>query len=525
MPDGTTRAASAASSADDATAHAADVAAPHNIEAEQAVVGALLYDNETLHRVADFLRPEHFYEPVHGRIFEAASALIQRGDVADAITLTPLAEGDEALKTLGGPDYLVELMAGAASAASAADYARFIYDLALRRELIRVGGDIESDARVNHEDKAVALIEQAERKLFDLAETGTTNRGFVPFVEALTASVHQAAAAYKRDGGLSGLATRLDDLDQQLGGLHPSDLIILAGRPSMGKTALATNIAFNIARHFRTEVSDTGETLTADGGVVGFFSLEMSAEQLATRILAERSGVPSHFIRRGDFDERDWDSMVEASAAIEAAPLHIDDTGGISIGQLAARARRLKRTKGLGLIVVDYLQLVTPSSNRRNDNRVQEVTEVTKGLKALAKELNVPVLALAQLSRQVEQRDDKRPQLADLRESGSIEQDADVVMFVYREEYYVKRREPKSKEGTDEYAQWLEELQQVQGKAEVIISKQRHGPIGTVEVSFEERLTKFDNLVREHSREADQVREYGGGGVTIGGPGGDGPGL
>ncbi len=508
-------------------APAIEATAPHNIPAEQAVLGAVLFDNETLHRVADFLRPEHFYEPVHGRVYEAASALIQRGDVADAITLTPLAQKDEALKALGGADYLVELMAGAASAATAADYARFVYDLALRRELIRVGGDIEADARANHDDKAIALIEQAERKLFGLAESGTANRGFVSFVDALSESVKQAAAAYKRDGGLSGLATKLTDLDQQLGGLHPSDLIILAGRPSMGKTALATNIAFNIAHAYRLGRNEAGEEVPEDGGVVGFFSLEMSSEQLATRILAERSGVPSHFIRRGDFDERDWDAMVEAAANIEAAPLHIDDTGGISIGQLAARARRLKRTKGLGLIVVDYLQLVTPSSGKKSDNRVQEVTEVTKGLKALAKELNVPVLALAQLSRQVEQRDDKRPQLSDLRESGSIEQDADVVMFVYREEYYVKRREPKSKEGTDEYAQWLEELEGVRGKAEIIISKQRHGPIGTVEVGFEERLTKFDNLAQEHSREAAQFEQQSreGGAVRIGGPAAAGPGL
>ncbi len=504
--------------ADDQAPRALDVAAPHNIDAEQAVLGAILFDNETFHRVADFLRGTHFYDPVHGRVFDAAGALIQRGDVADAITLAPLGQGDDGLKALGGADYLVELTAGAAATAAAVDYARFVYDLALRRELIRVGGDIQTDARDNHDDKSVALIEKAERQLFDLAETGSANRGFVTFTDALTSSVKNAAAAFKREGGLSGLATGLVDLDQQLGGLHPSDLLILAGRPSMGKTALATNIAFHIAQHFQPRVD---ETTAPEGGVVGFFSLEMSSEQLATRILAERSGVASHFIRRGDFDERDWESMVQAAAEIEHAPLHIDDTGGISIGQLAARARRLKRTKGLDLVVVDYLQLVTPSSGKQSDNRVQEVTEVTKGLKALAKELNVPVLALAQLSRAVEQRDDKRPQLSDLRESGSIEQDADVVMFVFREEYYVKRREPKSKEGTDEYAQWLDELEGVRGKAEIIISKQRHGPIGTVEVAFEERLTKFSNLAQEHSREAEQFR------YAVRGEGGDGaaPGL
>lgn len=482
---------------------------PHNIDAEQAVLGAVLFDNETYYRVSDFLRPEHFYEPVHGRIFAAASVHIMRGDVADAITLAPLAESDPGLKALGGKTYLVDLMAGAASTASSMDYARFVYDLALRRDLIRVGGEIETGAKAERQTPARDLIEDAERKLFDLAETGSAHRGFVPFTDALSESIEMAAAAYKRDGHLSGLATGLSDLDDKLGGLHHSDLVILAGRPSMGKTALATNVAFNVARRFHQEVDETGEKKTVDGGVVAFFSLEMSSEQLATRLLAEYSGVASHRIRRGDIDERDFDAIRDAAREIANAPLHIDDTGGLSISQLAARARRLKRTVGLDLVVVDYLQLVTTSGAKRSDGRVQEVTEITMGLKALAKELDVPVVALSQLSRQVENRDDKRPQLSDLRESGSIEQDADVVMFVFREAYYVARQEPKSKEGTDEYAAWQEEMERVHGRAEVIISKQRHGPIGTVEVAFEERLTKFSNLANQDrvpERYQDRVR-------------------
>lgn len=468
---------------------------PHNIDAEQAVIGALLFDNETYHRVSDYLRPEHFYDPVHGRIYEAASTYVLRGDVADAITLAALAETDEGLKALGGKTYLAELMAGAASTAAASDYARFVYDLALRRELIRVGGEIEADANKDRETKASDLIQTAERKLFDLAETGSASRGFINFTDALSQSIEMAAAAYARDGNLSGISTGLDDLDHKLGGLHPSDLVVLAGRPSMGKTSLATNIAFNVASAFRQEVDDTGEKKTVEGGIVGFFSLEMSSEQLATRLLAEASEVASHRIRRGDILEDEFDKIRDAASRIATCPLHIDDTGGISISALAARARRLKRTVGLDLLIIDYLQLITTSGGNRSDSRVQEVTQITMGLKSLAKELNVPVIALSQLSRQVENRDDKRPQLADLRESGSIEQDADVVMFVYREEYYMKRTEPR--EGTPEHDEWVDQYRQIEGVAELIIGKQRHGPIGTVELQFQESLTKFSNLARQ----------------------------
>jgi replicative DNA helicase len=505
MPDGTFLGA----------VEAEDGLPPHNIDAEQAVLGAILFDNETYHRVSDFLRPEHFYEPVHGRIYAAAGAHVLRGDIADAITLAPLAEADAGLKALGGKAYLVELMTGAASTAAAVDYARFVYDLSLRRELIRVGGEIETEAKKDRQTPPRDLIESAERRLFSLAEAGSANRGFVTFRDALTKSIEMAAAAYAREGHLSGLATKLDDLDKKLGGLHRSDLIILAGRPSMGKTSLATNIAFNVARNFRQEVDpETGEKKTVDGGVVAFFSLEMSSEQLATRLLAEASEVSSHHIRRGEIDEQDFDKIKDAAREIAGCPLHIDDTGGLSIGHLAARARRLKRTVGLDLIVVDYLQLVTTSGAKKNDNRVQEVSEVTMGLKALAKELDVPVIALSQLSRQVENRDDKRPQLSDLRESGSIEQDADVVMFVYREAYYLSRQEPDKFREPDKWAEWSDKYLPIQNVAEVIIGKQRHGPIGTVELHFEDRLTKFSNLEkREHYQ--DMVRSSHGSGPAI----------
>lgn len=469
---------------------------PHNIEAEQAILGAILSDNECLHRVEDIIRIEHFYDPVHGRVFDAARMLVQRNDVADAITLGPFADQDEGLQALGGGDYLVELMAGACSTATAVDYAKFVRDLALRRELIRVGGDIEHDARADQEAPAPDLLERAERSLFSLAETGRTNKGFVGLNSALKVSVQTINAAVQKGGGLSGLSTGFSELDRLLGGLHPSDLIILAGRPSMGKTAFATNIAFNVAKQFRKEPDENGVTKTVSGGVVGFFSLEMSSEQLATRILSQESGISSHYLRTGEIESNQFEDVVDAAARIEQAPLHIDDTGGISIGQLSARARRLKRTLGLDLIVVDYLQLVTGSRTGGGDsNRVQEVTEVTQGLKAMAKELDVPVIALAQLSRQVEQRDDKRPQLSDLRESGSIEQDADAVMFVYRDEYYVKRREPRP--DAPEYAEWEDEMNRVKNRAEIIISKQRHGPIDTVEVQFDQRLTRFADLAPE----------------------------
>jgi replicative DNA helicase len=340
-------------------------------------------------------------------------------------------------------------------------------------------------------------IEEAEKRLFGLAETGKYDGGFHAFETALVNAIDMASAAYKRDGHLSGLAMGLEDLDRQMGGLQPSDLVILAGRPGMGKTALATNIAFNVAKAWAGEVQPDGSMKTVNGGIVGFFSLEMSSEQLATRIIAEQSGVPSSDIRRGRITEDQFAAIVEAAREMQRIPLYIDQTGGLSIAQLAARARRLKRQRGLDLLVIDYIQLLQGSSRKGSENRVQEVTEITNNLKALAKDLNVPILALSQLSRQVESRDDKRPQLADLRESGSIEQDADVVLFVFREEYYLKNKEPKP--GTIEYHQWQDEMSNVHGIAEVIIGKQRHGPTGSVRLYFEDSLTRFTNLAEEQT--------------------------
>ena len=364
----------------------------------------------------------------------------------------------------------------------------------MRRGLIVIGEEVVNvayDAPVDLSPRA--QIEEAERRLYEIAENGRYDGGFQPFSSALTTAIDMAARAYERDGKLSGIATGLSDLDRMLGGLQSSDLVIVAGRPGMGKTALATNIAFNIAKAYRFETKPDGARTTTNGGIVGFFSLEMSAEQLATRIIAEQSGVASYRIRRGDISDDDFHLITDAARDMQAVPFHIDQTGGISIAQLTARARRLKRQRGLDLIVVDYLQLL--SSSKRADNRVQELTEITTGLKTLAKELSVPVVALSQLSRQVESRDDKRPQLSDLRESGSIEQDADVVMFVFREEYYLKNRQPR--EGTEEFIAWQSEMERAHGRAEIIIGKQRHGPTGTVELQFDAEVTRFGNLARQ----------------------------
>lgn len=470
---------------------------PHNIDAEQALLGSILFDNEVFNRLGDYLRGEHFYDPVHQRIFDVISGLIQRGSLADAVVLKNRFEQDEGLAEIGGVEYLSFLLQNAPSGAAAPSYAKLIFDLALRRELIRVGAEIRMFAEnAETEANAEEQIEMAERKLFDLAETGGAQGGFDSFETAVTNSILMASAAYERDGGLSGISTGLIDLDRQLGGLHESDLIILAGRPSMGKTALAANIAFHVALHHKIGKDAAGNEKLLDGGVVAFFSLEMSSEQLATRLIAEHSGVPSNKIRRGEITNDQYHAIQDSAKDLQSIPLFIDDTGGLSIGALVARSRRLKRTHGLDLIVVDYLQLLTGGSlMKSSDNRVQEITAITMGLKALAKELDVPVLALAQLSRQVEQRDDKRPQLSDLRESGSIEQDADVVMFVYREEYYKSRQEPR--EGTEEHMQWQQEMEDLHAKAEVIVGKQRHGPIGTIKLSFTAELTKFGNLAQD----------------------------
>jgi len=471
-------------------------AQPSNIEAEQALLGALLYDNGAYERISDKLQGRHFHEPFHARLFTAIEGHIRKGQLAEPILLADEFKRDPAFEELGGLRYLADLVDRAPPAANAPDYARAIYDLALRRELIRIGGEISNEAQTGDPDKpARDQIELAEQQLYTLAESGTASTGFVGFADALRGAVEMAAEAYSRDGGLAGISTGLIDLDQKLGGLHPSDLLIVAGRPSMGKTALATNIAFHVARNYAWEPQPDGTRKTVNGGVVAFFSLEMSAEQLAMRLLADVSGVSSDRLRKGEIDASEFGRVRDAAIEIQESPLFIDATGGLSIAKLTARARRLKRSSGLDLIVVDYLQLVTGGDGRGEQNRVQEVSMITQGLKALAKELSVPVIALSQLSRQVESREDKRPQLSDLRESGSIEQDADAVMFVYRESYYLGRAEPK--EGTPEHMNWQEEMDRVGNLAEVIIGKQRHGPIGTVKLHFNADLTKFGNLARE----------------------------
>ncbi|HEY0920436.1 replicative DNA helicase [Devosia sp.] len=466
--------------------------APHNVEAEQALLGAILVNNEAFYRVSDFLGAEHFYEPVHREIYEVCGKIIRAGKTATPITAkTYLPETLLADMTM--PQYLARLAAEATTVINAADYGQTIYDLALRRNLILIGEEMVATAYGADVDlTAPRQIEEAEKQLFDLAEKGRYDGGFQPFNAALRAAIEMAGEAYSRDGTLSGTATGLTDLDRLMGGLQRSDLIILAARPAMGKTSLATNIAFHVARNWKGEVTPDGHRKTTDGGQVGFFSLEMSAEQLATRILAEQAGISSADIRRGNIHESQFSRLVDTSNLMAQVPLYIDDTGGISVQQLAARARRLKRQRGLDLLIVDYLQLLTGSSRKASENRVQELTEITTTLKALAKELDVPIIALSQLSRQVENRDDKHPQLADLRESGSIEQDADVVLFVYREEYYLKNKEPK--EGTPEHLAWQGEMEKVHGRAEVIIGKQRHGPTGTVQLSFEAQFTRFGNL-------------------------------
>ncbi|MEP0323576.1 replicative DNA helicase [Bauldia litoralis] len=471
-------------------------AAPQNVDAEQALLGAILVNNDAFYRVSDFLLPEHFFEPVHRSIYQVAGELIRANKVASPVTIKTFLPADLAIGDINLAQYVARLAAEATTILNAEDYGRSIYDLAIRRALIGVGEEMVNVAYDAPVDKSPRdQIEDTEKRLYELAEFGKSDTGFHAFETALLTAIDMASAAYQRDGHLSGLATGLDDLDRLMGGLQPSDVIILAGRPGMGKTSLATNIAFNVAKAWKGETQADGTTKTVDGGIVGFFSLEMSSEQLATRIIAEQSGVPSSDIRRGRITEEQFSHVVAAAREMNRMPLYVDQTGGLAIGQLAARARRLKRQRGLDLLVVDYIQLLQGSSKRNSESRVQEVTEITTQLKSLAKELNVPVVALSQLSRQVENRDDKRPQLSDLRESGSIEQDADVVLFVYREEYYLKNKEPKP--GTVEYEQWQDEMSQVHGIAEVLIGKQRHGPTGTVRLLFEDQLTRFSNLARE----------------------------
>jgi replicative DNA helicase len=472
---------------------------PHSIEAEQQLLGAILTNNEVYDRIAAIINAGHFFEPVHSRIFELSAARIGKNNLASAVTLTSFMKSDEGLKELGGGAYLARLAASAIAGFAVREYANMVYDLAIRRELIYLGQDISARAsKMEVEEEPKEQITIAEQALYKLGEDGQSESGFKSFLAAITSAVDIANNAYQRDGGLAGVSTGLTDMDKKLGGLHKSDLLILAGRPSMGKTSLATNIAFNIAKAYRRGILSDGSEGTVNGGVVGFYSLEMSAEQLAARVLSEASEVPSDQIRRGDMTESEFRRFVDAAKTLESCPLFIDDTPALPISQLAARARRLKRTHGLDVLIVDYLQLVRPATAK--DSRVNEVSEITQGLKAIAKELQIPVVALSQLSRQVENREDKRPQLSDLRESGSIEQDADVVMFVYREEYYKEREKPGDHD-LEKMAQWQDEMERLHGRAEVVIGKQRHGPIGTVELSFEGRFTRFGNLAKAWQQE------------------------
>ena len=470
--------------------------APHNVEAERQLLGAMLMNNETFFRVSDFLEPPHFFIEQHKTIYEKIGQLIRGGKVASPITLKTFYPADYQIAEMPVTQYLLRLASEATTIINAEDYGRIIHDLAVRRDLIRIGEDmvnIAFDAPIDMPPRA--QIEDAERRLFGIAESGRYEGGFHTFSDALREAIDMAAAAYQRDGHLSGIATGLSDLDRTMGGLQRSDLIILAARPAMGKTSLVTNIAFNVANAYEAAEQPDGSLKTVNGGIVGFFSLEMSSEQLATRILAEQSEVSSSDIRRGNIDENQFAKLAAVAQRMQTLPLYIDHTGGISIAQLAARARRLKRQRGLDVVIVDYLQLLSGSSKSAQNGRVQEITEITTGLKALAKELAVPIIALSQLSRQVESRDDKRPQLSDLRESGSIEQDADVVMFIYRDEYYMQSRMPK--EGTEDFFKWQTEMDRVTGKAEVIIGKQRHGPTGTVQLAFDASVTRFSDLAKD----------------------------
>ncbi len=477
---------------------------PHNTEAEQGLLGALLIDNRALEKIQDFLKAEHFFTPAHQRIFEAVSKLIERGQTASPVTLKGYFEKDEDLAPVGGAGYLAELASSAIMVINTEDYARTLYDLHLRRQLITLGEEIVNEAYAHVLDRnAASTIETAEGRLFSLAETGETRRGFITLRDSVLTAIDIAEKAFRTEGHVTGVTTGLRDLDQKLGGLHPSDLLILAARPSMGKTSLAVNIAFNAAKAYAHSGGNGGAR-------VGFFSLEMSSDQLATRILSEQSGISGDAIRKGQIQENDFRRFVEASQQLSQMPLYIDDTPALSIAAIRTRARRLKRQSGLDLLIIDYLQLLHGSGSRQGmENRVIEVSEITRGLKAVAKELQIPVLALSQLSRAVESREDKRPMLSDLRESGSIEQDADVVMFIYREEYYLGRGEPAQKvDESDEkfyerHESWKRRMDENHNIAEVIIAKQRHGPIGTERLFFDANLTRFGDLDRAHSSQSE----------------------
>lgn len=482
-----------AASASDATTAKDVKKLPYNLEVEQALLGALLVDNQAVERVAEIIKPIHFYAPAHARIFEAITKMYERGQTASPATLKSYFETDADLEKVGGADYLFDLAEHVITTVNAPEYANTLKDLQLRRELIRFGDEVMVDAgKLDLDSAGLDVLESAEGQLFKLAETGEAKRGFVTLRDSVLGAIEHAEKAFHADGAVTGVTTGLKDLDKKLGGLQNSDLLILAARPSMGKTALATKLAYSAAKAY-------AKSGGKEGAVTAFFSLEMSSEQLAGRILADVSDISGDRMRRGDIKEADFQKFVAASRDLSSVPLYIDDTPGLTIGAVRARARRLKRQHNLGFIVIDYLQLLSGSGSRQSEtSRVNEVSEITRGLKMIAKELHVPVLALSQLSRAVEQREDKRPQLSDLRESGSIEQDADVVMFIYREEYYLSRLKP-DEEQLEKYDEWTKRLQRAANKAEVIVAKQRHGPIGTVETFFDGNYTRFSDLDPHHN--------------------------
>ena len=453
---------------------------PKNVEAEQTILGSILANNEIFDEITDKLDENYFFDPIHQKIYKIISNLISKGLLANPVTIKNFFNSKDELIEIGGIDYLIKLTKVSTTKNQIKYYSQLLSDLYIRRQLINISEEtLEESKNKDLEISGTNILENTERKLFEIAERGEFQRSFVTFKDALKETIDMATAAYKNDQGIVGVPSGLSDLDDRLGGLHKQDLIIIAGRPSMGKTALATNIAFNASINIKKKNLKTS---------VAFFSLEMSSEQLSTRILAEQSRIKSNDIRRGKINQDDFERFIEASKNLETLPLHIDDTPAITISALSNRARRLKRKEGLDLIVIDYIQLMK-SSGYRNEGRVLEIAEITQGLKALAKELDVPVLALSQLSRQVEQREDKKPQLSDLRESGSIEQDADVVMFVFREQYYLEKQEPKP--GTAEHVEWQERMSQIHNEAEIIIGKQRHGPTGVIKLEFESAFTKF----------------------------------
>ncbi|MDR2268315.1 MAG: replicative DNA helicase [Holosporaceae bacterium] len=457
---------------------------PYNVEAEQSLLGAIMLNNECFETASELLMPSYFAVPVNGKIYEAISHLISQDLIADPITLRAYFEKNEELQTIGGGSYLVQLVNAVVSISSVEDYAKLIRDLYLRRQLIIFGEDVSYRAYTfDIGENAGDQIEMAEARLYEIS-TADRRNSVVSFSGALSSTMEILETAFRSDSSITGITTGFIDLDKWLGGFSRSDLLILAGRPSMGKTALATNIAFNAATAFAKK--------TDGGGKVLFYSLEMSKEQLVTRILSQATNIASERIRRGEIKEGDFARLVDASRRMVELPLFIDDSPLMNVASLRSRARKLQRQHGLDLIVVDYLQLLQSNTDKKNENRVQEISEITRMLKSVAKELNIPILALSQLSRAVEIRDDKRPLLSDLRESGSIEQDADVVMFVYREEYYETRKKPE--DGTEEYRKWMSKMTVIHNLAEIIIAKQRHGPVGTVKLFFDGKYTKFDNL-------------------------------